>query len=612
MTRIKKLVVAVWVVSVIASGSAVFATNIDESESKPSSKETVESLAESELDEISDNERSTSDETSVVLESGTETVNFTEDQTVPETETANINGSEYEMNNEFEWESNNSEIEADEQRENSWRFEDGIWSGAFSTYSQIDNHAWNRIDGYYVNSSGSIIKDAIKRGIDVSEWQGTIDWKRVVADDVSFAIIRCGAGQNYDDKTWGFNRAECERLGIPYGTYLYSYAQSEDDARKEAEHVLQLVNGAQLDYPIYYDLEDITIGTLDKVQIAGIAKAFCDVIESAGYEVQIYANSYWWENYLTDSYFDRFDEGKWVAQYNDNCTYKGNFKMWQSSSQGRINGIQGNVDMDFIMERTFYPQLANTELCVNSKWYYFDTNGDFSKGWVKHHNNQYYYDDNGVMQKNIVKIDTSYYGFDEWTGVQIKGEHYFTDGSDDHWYYFDEEKGILQTGWVKHHGNQYYYNAQGQMQYDEKYIDGYWYYFNEWTGVMATGWTTHHNEWYYYDTVGRMLHGEKFMDGHWYYFDESTGITANKGLSYHHDHWYYYNDYGYMQYGERYIDGYWYYFNPYTGIMVTGWSEHHGNKYYYDQNGHMLHGKHEVDGKEYYFDNVTGSLATNY
>ena len=95
-----------------------------------------------------------------------------------------------------------------------------------------------------MNGNGDIIQGAEKKGIDVSQWQGKIDWAKVKADGIEYAVIRCGYGSNltyYDDTYWEYNVSECERLGIPYGVYLYSYADSTADARSEAEHTICLL-----------------------------------------------------------------------------------------------------------------------------------------------------------------------------------------------------------------------------------------------------------------------------------------------------------------------------------------------------------------------------------
>lgn len=177
--------------------------------------------------------------------------------------------------------------------------------------------------------------------IDVSEHQGVINWE-AVKGDIDGAILRCGFGDNIssqDDKQWKRNADECTRLGIPFGAYIYSYATSVAQAESEAQHVLRLVKGYKLSYPIYLDLEQpgTEAGAVDR------AKKFGDIIEAAGYWCGIYANLNWWNNYLTG--LDRFT--KWVAQYNSQCDYKGSGKdIWQYSSTGRVAGIASNVDLN--------------------------------------------------------------------------------------------------------------------------------------------------------------------------------------------------------------------------------------------------------------------------
>lgn len=181
-----------------------------------------------------------------------------------------------------------------------------------------------------------------KRIIDVSEHQGNINWDQVKSTGVAGVIIRCGYGDDIasqDDKQWKRNADECTRLGIPFGTYIYSYATSMAQAESEAQHVLRCVKGYKLSYPIYLDLEHAgtEAGAVER------AKRFGDIIEAAGYWCGIYANLSWWNNYLPG--LDRFT--KWIAQYNSQCDYNGKNKdMWQYSSTGRVAGIGGNVDMN--------------------------------------------------------------------------------------------------------------------------------------------------------------------------------------------------------------------------------------------------------------------------
>lgn len=186
------------------------------------------------------------------------------------------------------------------------------------------------------------------KGIDVSEHQGRINWD-TVKSQIDYAILRIGYGDNtssQDDAQFIRNANECVRLGIPFGVYIYSYATSIEQAKSEAEHTLRMIKGYKLDYPIYYDLEDNnTTGQCSNLFIADMAETFANVIESNGYWCGMYASTYWWNNKLTDGRFNRWV--KWVAQYASNCTYSGSYDMWQYASDGRINGISGNVDVNY-------------------------------------------------------------------------------------------------------------------------------------------------------------------------------------------------------------------------------------------------------------------------
>lgn len=185
--------------------------------------------------------------------------------------------------------------------------------------------------------------------IDVSKHQGNINWDKVAGDGVVAAIIRCGYGDDIasqDDSQWSRNVAEAKRVGIKIGAYLYSYATSVAHAQSEANHAIRLLKGIQLDYPVYYDLEDEnTTGKCSQSVIGDIAEVFCNALSQAGYKVGIYANKYWFTSILTDPRFKKWD--KWVAQYNSECTYSGEYQAWQYSSGGKVNGIVGNVDMSW-------------------------------------------------------------------------------------------------------------------------------------------------------------------------------------------------------------------------------------------------------------------------
>lgn len=177
--------------------------------------------------------------------------------------------------------------------------------------------------------------------IDVSEYQGVIDWEKAMYH-IDGAILRCGYGgdnPDQDDEYFRRNADECTRLGIPFGVYIYSYAKTIDGIKSEAAHALRLIKPYKLSYPVYLDLEEPGLEEGAVIR----ARVFGDIIEKAGYWCGIYANLNWWENYLPG--LDRFT--KWVAQYYKECEYTGaNLDIWQYTSKGSVPGINGNVDMN--------------------------------------------------------------------------------------------------------------------------------------------------------------------------------------------------------------------------------------------------------------------------
>ena len=191
-----------------------------------------------------------------------------------------------------------------------------------------------------------------KKGIDVSEFQGKIDWEKVKHSGVEFAILRCGYGMdfsNQDDVEYERNANECERLGIPYGAYLMSYANTVEKARSEAKHVLRLIEGRKISLGVWYDIEDNgTSGAINKETLTNIINTFCNTIKNAGHRVGVYANLNWLENKIEKTIKDNYDI--WVAQYYSKCEYEGKYIMWQHTSSGKVNGISTNVDMNILYE----------------------------------------------------------------------------------------------------------------------------------------------------------------------------------------------------------------------------------------------------------------------
>lgn len=198
------------------------------------------------------------------------------------------------------------------------------------------------------------------KGIDVSKWQGNINWNEVKKDGTEFAIIREGYGRkspNQVDKKFKENYEGAKAAGIAVSCYHYSYADSADDAKREAEFCLENIQGMQFEYPIAFDIEDRTMLSLNSRQRTDIVKAFCSEIEKAGYYAMLYCNLNWLNNYLLkDELLPKYD--LWLAEWNvdkPSCSCG----IWQRSSTGNIDGISGNVDLDVSYKN--YPEIMRAK-----------------------------------------------------------------------------------------------------------------------------------------------------------------------------------------------------------------------------------------------------------
>lgn len=184
------------------------------------------------------------------------------------------------------------------------------------------------------------------KGIDVSTHQKSVDWAKVKADGVQFAFIRCGYGsrQSQKDKMFEKHYQGAKAVGLPLGVYHYSYANTPELAVKEAECCLEWIKDKSFEYPIVFDMEEADVAELGKETVSAIADAFCSKIDENGYYVMIYANKHWLTNYFTEEIFKKYDI--WLAQYNDEVTFKGAYGIWQYTSSGKVDGIDGDVDMN--------------------------------------------------------------------------------------------------------------------------------------------------------------------------------------------------------------------------------------------------------------------------
>lgn len=294
-------------------------------------------------------------------------------------------------------------VEQTDRLEQSWRYQDGVLSSdnGISLLSEGFDLAWSETDEGFLSSNGEIIDGAVRKGIDVSEHQGVIDWEAVKASGIDFAIIRCGYGNDWasqDDLYWERNVSECERLDIPYGVYIYSYAENLEMAQSETNHVLRLLEGHDPSYPVYYDLEESSMASEDKADLlAQMASLFCEQIEEAGFTPGVYANLNWWNNYLTDDVFDSWD--RWVAQYNSSCWYEGEYGLWQATSSGQVDGVVGRVDVNFEM-LDYTKDVSEDDWFVESGAFYYVS----SKGIIQGYDNRMFGPGDAITRGQVATI----------------------------------------------------------------------------------------------------------------------------------------------------------------------------------------------------------------
>ena len=493
--------------------------------------------------------------------------------------------------------------------------------------------SWRRINGswYYFDSDGYWVDNntyeagSIK-GIDVSQWQGSIDWQAVKNDGIQFAFVRVGHGTHTLDTYYQQNMANANAVGIQVGVYFYSTARTEAQAVEDAQFVIQSMKGYLVSYPVVIDLEDASQTNLSRQQITKIARAYCDEIRAAGYMPMVYCNENWYRNMIDASQLT--DVEMWVARWGN--TYSADIPrdIWQCCSTGRVAGINANVDIDFgytdysqIVTPRTEPQAgyvmsggiwvkdsvgwwyqyfkggypANTWENIRGVWYWFDANGYMATGWRFVDGHWYYMNGSGAMT----------------TGWQLIGST---------WYYLDGS-GAMHTGWQDIGGSRYYLDSSGAMRTGWLLLDGTWYYLNG-SGAMTTGWQFVGNTWYYLDADGKMLTGLQEINGLNYYLDSSGAMKT--GWVWSGNDCYYFTSSGAMAadtwIGDYYVDesgvwvqnmvrpgwilsgGRWWYRHLDGGYTTSGWEDIGGARHYFDEAGWMVTGWRLVDGTWYYLD----------
>lgn len=190
-------------------------------------------------------------------------------------------------------------------------------------------------------------------GIDVSKWQGEIDWDKVKNDGIEFVIIRCGyrgsvTGTLVEDPYFEQNIRGATAAGLQVGVYFFTQAVNEVEAVEEASMVVSLIRDYELTYPVFIDTEGAGgNGRADSLSVerrTAVCEAFCTTVENAGFEAGVYASRNWYNKNLETAFLENFVI--WLAEYRSVPIYQGYYQMWQYTSKGSVNGISGNVDMN--------------------------------------------------------------------------------------------------------------------------------------------------------------------------------------------------------------------------------------------------------------------------
>ncbi len=214
--------------------------------------------------------------------------------------------------------------------------------------------------GQSVTATKIPVQKGKAKGIDVSKWQGKIDWSKVKADGIDFAIIRIGyRGENgnlYKDANADYNIQQAQNNGISVGVYFFSTAISQEEAQQEANWTVSAIKGYKISYPVAYDCEGYTspesrMYNLTNTQRTNNAIAFLNAIKNAGYDAMFYASKSDLENHFETARLEK-DYFIWLAHYSKNIypavqtpEYTGKCDMWQYTNKGKVSGISGNVDM---------------------------------------------------------------------------------------------------------------------------------------------------------------------------------------------------------------------------------------------------------------------------
>lgn len=366
----------------------------------------------------------------------------------------------------------------------------------FGSTEKANPRAWQKINGVCYNGSGEVIEGAITRGIDVSEWQGTINWKKL-KNSVDFAMVRISHSLSHMDKTYDYNMQQAELAGVPVGTYVYSTATTPAMALKEAKLAIQKMDGYKVSYPVAIDLEDASMQALTPKQVAKVAAVFCNEIKKAGYYPIVYCNTNWYDYEVDWNFLPGIDV--WIARYGDTIPAPDkssySYTIWQATdgygggtmitTAGLIDGIPSGTTVDIDFGFVDYTKI------VTPRWNAVSTYEPSAKpdtewedgsintgknGWETVDGITYYYK-NDEKVKGWQKINGKYYYFTSGAGALMKDT--LLTSSKNNICFVDEEGARVTNTWVSWEGKRYYMAANGYALKGSQKIGSKYYFFDE-------------------------------------------------------------------------------------------------------------------------------------
>lgn len=244
---------------------------------------------------------------------------------------------------------------------------------------------------------GGTQAQAAVSGIDVSSYQGIVNWQAVAASGVKFAMIRLGNTKYGMDSQFVRNVTAANAAGIRVGVYVYSYAMNDAEAAADAQLAVAAMQNLPISFPVAIDIEDSSQIVLSDAQLLSMANTFCSIVYANGYQPMVYSYKNWLATRMSTVAWDR-----WVANYSDSIGFPG--AMWQYTSEGSVAGISGDVDMNYVLKDYFTTIPANgLSVQGGSTYYYVNYRKQFGMQTIG--GLQYFFDGTGAMVKNRTTVD---------------------------------------------------------------------------------------------------------------------------------------------------------------------------------------------------------------